>query len=429
MGATFLHAADVHLGYEQYNCPERYDDFARAFEHLVHEAIQRRVDALLLAGDLFHKRTLEPRTLLQASYFLQTLREAGIPVIAVEGNHDRPRFHNELSWLDYLAELGLLTLLAPSLEGNRVTLTPWDPATRQGAYIDLPCGLRVVGCPYYGASTPRVLREMAEPLHTLRAQGGAPFTALLIHAGLQGILDEYAGTLTRQDLEPLRGAIDYVALGHIHKPFIQDDWLYNPGSLETNSVDEAGWDDRGYFYVEVEPSRRPAHRAQAIRGRRRPFLRFSFAVDAYRSPEVLEEALLAFLDRQTSEAIRRERPVVELALRGVLAFDAARLELARLEEFVRERFQAVYCHLRNLTAPTAFEVSPTEEMTRDELERYVLQELISRDAQRQPQSERWARLLLDLKRLGLEERPPEEVIALLEGALGEIEPLEGDAEC
>lgn len=429
MSVTFLHAADIHLGYEQYNCPERYDDFARAFEHLVQEAIRRRVDALLLAGDLFHKRTLDPRTLLQASYFLQELREAGIPVIAVEGNHDRPRFQDELSWLDYLAEIGLLTSLAPSIEGNRLILAPWDPNTRQGTYLDLPCGLRVVGCPYYGASTPRVLREIAEPLHALRGQGDAPFTVLLIHAGLQGILDEYAGTLTPQDLDPLRGAVDYVALGHIHKPFVQEDWLYNPGSLETNSVDEAAWEDRGFFYVEVDPSKRPAHRAEAIRGRRRPFLRFSFPVDAYRSPEALEKALQAFLDGQASEAIRRERPVVELALRGVLAFDAARLELGRLEELVRERFQAVYCHLRNLTAPTAFEVSPAEEMTREELERFVLAELISRDGERAPQAERWASLLLDLKRLGVEERPPEEIIALLEGALGESASSEGEGEC
>ncbi|MBC7315229.1 MAG: exonuclease SbcCD subunit D [Chloroflexi bacterium] len=429
MSATFLHAADAHLGYEQYNCPERYDDFARAFAHLVEEAIRQRVDALLLAGDLFHKRTIEPRTLLQASYYLQQLREAGIPVIAVEGNHDRPRFQGELSWLDYLAEIGLLTLLGPSIEGNRLTLDPWDPNTRQGAYIDLPCGLRIVGCPYYGASTPRVLREMAQPLLALRGQGGALFTVLLIHAGLQGILDEYAGTLTRQDLEPLRPSVDYVAMGHIHKPFVQDEWIYNPGSLETNSVDEASWEDRGYFLVEADASRQPAHRATPIRGKRRLFLRLSFAVDAFRSPVALEQAFLSFLESQTSEAIRRQRPVVELALRGVLAFDAASLELGRLEEHIREHFQAVYCHLRNLTAPTAFEISPTEEMSRTELEQYVLQELVSRDAQRQPQSERWASLLLDLKRLGLEERPPEEIIAHLEGALREIQPPEGGAEC
>ncbi|MBC7239274.1 MAG: hypothetical protein H5T71_04140 [Chloroflexi bacterium] len=68
-------------------------------------------------------------------------------------------------------------------------------------------------------------------------------------------------------------------------------------------------------------------------------------------------------------------------------------------------------------------------MSRTELERYVLQELVSRDAQRQPQSERWASLLLDLKRLGLEERPPEEIIAHLEGALREIQPPEEGAEC
>ena len=31
----FLHIADVHLGYQQYGLKDRFDDFSRAFLHLV----------------------------------------------------------------------------------------------------------------------------------------------------------------------------------------------------------------------------------------------------------------------------------------------------------------------------------------------------------------------------------------------------------
>ena len=55
-----LHLADSHLGYQQYSLTERFNDFSRAFLHLMDEAVARRVDFVLLAGDLFEKRTVDP---------------------------------------------------------------------------------------------------------------------------------------------------------------------------------------------------------------------------------------------------------------------------------------------------------------------------------------------------------------------------------
>lgn len=426
MTVTLLHAADIHLGYQQYNSPERYDDFARAFYRLVDDAIARRVDALLLAGDLFHKRDLSPQTLLQVSDALERLHQAGIPTIAVEGNHERPRLLEEFSWLDYLAEIGLLILLSPAYREGRIILEPWQAESRQGAYYDLPGGVRIVGAKYYGASTPRVVRDLAEALPALPGPRPA-FTVLMLHAGLQGVLDHYAATLTRHDLEALRPHADYLALGHIHKPFVQDDWLYNPGSLETNSVEEAAWDDRGYFLVEVDAARQPRHRVTPLRGRRRPFVRLSFAVDAYDSPEALELALRAYLDAEASDALRRQRPVVDLVLRGVLAFRAADLETARLESLAAERFNAIHCQLRNLTAPSDFEIRPSEALDREALERFVLQELVERDARHRPASERWADLAQRLKRLSLGGSAPEEVIAALRAFHQEMALVPSDA--
>ena len=51
----FLHIADVHLSYQQYGLTERFNDLNRAFLHLMDEAIARRVDFVLLAGDLFER--------------------------------------------------------------------------------------------------------------------------------------------------------------------------------------------------------------------------------------------------------------------------------------------------------------------------------------------------------------------------------------
>ena len=87
MKTQFVHFSDAHLGFQQYDCRERFNDFGRAFLHVVDDAIQRPADFVLFAGDLFHKRSVDPLTLEQAIEGLGKLRRAGIPVVAVEGNH------------------------------------------------------------------------------------------------------------------------------------------------------------------------------------------------------------------------------------------------------------------------------------------------------------------------------------------------------
>ena len=113
MRARFIHLADVHLGYDQYGSKDRYNDFAKAFQAILDEAIQRKVDAVLIAGDLFNKRAIDAQTLIQAYDCLQKLKEQRIPVIAIEGNHDRSYYRDGRSWLQFLAWQNLLALLNP----------------------------------------------------------------------------------------------------------------------------------------------------------------------------------------------------------------------------------------------------------------------------------------------------------------------------
>jgi DNA repair exonuclease SbcCD nuclease subunit len=425
----FLHAADVHLGYEQYGNKERYNDFGRAFEHLVHDALDQRVNAVLLAGDLFHKHALEPQTLLQATKILRPLKDAGIPVIAIEGNHERPHLlenppspdsetshlvrsrstqgRTRFTWLDYLAELGLLVVLDPAYENGEVLLDPWDGST--GAYIDLPCGARVMGMRFYGGMTPRVVAGLGTALG--RLPGPRPlYTILMLHAGLEGILDNYSATLTRAQLEPLRAHADYLALGHIHKPFVQDDWIYNPGSLETNSTAEVEWEDRGYFLVEVDPSRTPAHAVTRILGKRRAFERLSFSVGEHESPQALYRALEAYLRREATPERVARHPVVELHLTGKLPFEHVDLDAKHIQDLVEETFAPICFLLKDTTSSLEFDIHLDDTMTRADLERHVIRELVERDVRHRGQSERWANMVLNLKRLALSDSRPEEIV-------------------
>jgi len=408
----FLHAADIHLGYEQYGETERYNDFARAFLSMIDDALARRVDFALLAGDLFNKRSIEPRTLLWAVRGLEQLREAGVPVFAVEGNHERSNYLEAFSWLDYLVEMGLLILLNPIIRDGKMALAPWDAEARIGAYYDLPGGVRVMGVKYYGGSTPRVVQDLTAALADLPGPRPA-YTILMMHAGLQGILDQYSATLSRAQLDPLRPYVDYLALGHIHKPFEQDDWLYNPGSLETNAVNEAAWEDRGYLIVDIAPGGAPPHRVTHVRRARREFVRLSFGVDAYESPSHLHEAIAAYLRREATPERAAAKAVVELQLTGVLAFDQAELDIPGIEQLIQESFTPLVARVKNSTAATEYEIAAEEELSRVERERYVLRELVERDARRRDASDRWAQMAQQLKQMALARSAPGDIIAEL----------------
>jgi DNA repair exonuclease SbcCD nuclease subunit len=399
----FLHVSDVHLGYQQYGSETRFDDFFRAFDQVVDAACRPspRTDFLLIAGDLFHKRTVDPVTLFRATQALIKLRNAGVPVLAIEGNHERPQTHDSVSWLEFLHAMGLLTLLTAEYVGGQWDISPWSADAGKGAYVDLPCGVRVYGLRYIGAATKNALAAISG---WMAAQTGArpAYTVMMLHAGLEGVLDRYSAALPRADLEVLRPHCDYLALGHIHKPYTQDDWIYNPGSTETNSMEEVAWADRGYMEVTINPGAEPRHQARLVPVRRRPFLRLSHAVTTDTTPERLAESVRRLLDSQAA-FVGAEAPVVELRLTGNLPFDRADLDLEALQRLIVERLAPAHTTVRDGTTPSEmpFEVDPSLPMA--EMERQVLRGLLERDARFQgegnaPRVERLANLVLGLKR-------------------------------
>src|SRR5438045_3539547 len=140
MRASFIHIADTHLGYEQYGVRERFNDFSRAFWDIMAEAAHRPVNFVVIAGDLFNKRAIDAQTLIHAIEGLRKLKDRNIPVIAIEGNHDRSYYREGISWLQFLCYQEYITLLTPVMEDGAPRLTPWNKENMQGAYIDLLAG-------------------------------------------------------------------------------------------------------------------------------------------------------------------------------------------------------------------------------------------------------------------------------------------------
>jgi DNA repair exonuclease SbcCD nuclease subunit len=433
MRASFIHIADTHLGYEQYGVRERFNDFSRAFWDIIDEASARNVDFMLIAGDLFNKRAIDAQTLIHAIEGLKKLRERNIPVLAIEGNHDRSYYRDGISWLQFLCYQRYITLLAPAMQNGVPQLASWQPDTMQGAYVDLLDGrLRVYGLPWQGAATSRSMEGMAQTLAAAREEEqaqGVQYRLLMMHTGIDGEVPRIQGLPTMSQFQALQRHIDYLALGHVHKPYEYDGWIYNPGSTETCSADEIQWDNRGYYYVEIDteqperiidPARKERyHHANHLKSKRRSYVRHDLRVDGLQEPETLYARLMDFCQHEGKNYGEHDQPLVQIRLTGTLSFDPGTLDQARMEACVNNYFHPLYVRIDNHTndrdyIPDDGELDGRDRSQWHELERRIFEQLVvGIDDRYLPEREQWGVVLSELKQRALDDEAPEQIAQYL----------------
>jgi hypothetical protein len=312
------------------------------------------------------------------------LKEAHIPVVAIEGNHDKSFLTSEApTWLDFLAQDELLILLRTPFDVSGPILAPWDATTKRGAWIDLG-GVRFTGAGYLGAATPHKVRQIVAQLD------GAKTHVLLLHAGPDYFVGE-GGGFSGGDLATIREKVCYLALGHIHKPMLHGGWACNPGSPENCELREAAYDHdrngaavpRGYAVVELDPSTpaQPPH--VEIRSNPR---RLCVHLDLDCTP---------FGNKLKDGAAALEKAAAKLIAASVLPAGAA-IELRLIGRINLDRVafdaEAVSHHLEQETGAAAVSINPAginveglavaggmpgETISREALERAALRSLIA----------------------------------------------------
>lgn len=416
----FLHVADVHLGFDRYDCKERSLDFFYAFQDALERyaivkdpspSITTAVDFVLIAGDLFEHRMIQPAVLGQAQICLQTLQDAGIPVLAIEGNHDNRPFGTKTSWLRYLSNQGLLMLLEPeSNDAGGLQFDPWDG--ERGGYVDLPCGVRVLGSCWYGANAPRAIAQLVDAMQVLPP---APsHTVMMFHHGLEGQIARYAGALRYKDLLPLKLAgVDYLALGHIHKNYSAEGWIFNPGSIEANSIEEGQY-ERGVYRVELTASGIQAELQQDYL--QRPMHRLAISLKGQETADqVFQQAIEKMTVAVTTQQIQPETaPIVEFRIEGQAGFDHLDLNIRALQTQLQELSQALIFLLKWNAVSTNFESPLADSAARHEVEREVFTDLLAAHATYKRQAEKLSQGLFDLKTMQLEQIPDSELYTLIE---------------
>ncbi len=212
----FFHTADLHLG-KTYRtssgADERYEDFFAVLAGIVADAVREQVDFVLIAGDLFHVGQILPRTFARTIETLQPLKDAAIPCIAVEGNHDWIHRRDSISWMEALSQMGYIRLLRPSrTEEGGYRFDPFDPATGLGGHIEIG-GLNIYGLGYIGAQAGNHIERICAAVTTEN-------NLLLFHVGIWSYSPVEIGNMKPEEAQRLAETFGYVALGHGHKPYM-----------------------------------------------------------------------------------------------------------------------------------------------------------------------------------------------------------------
>jgi len=219
----FVHAADIHLD-SPLRGLERYDGAPvetirqaprSALENLVELCLAEQVDLLLLAGDLFDGEWKDYNTGLFFTRQMARLREAGIPVVSIRGNHDAAsHLTSQLRWPDNVIELS-------SRKAETRVFEPLGIAVHGQSYAkrDTTHDLTV----HYPAPLPDCLNI------------GLLHTALNGRAGHEPYAPCSVSTLVNK-------GYDYWALGHVHgrEVLSENPWIVFPGNLQGRHSRETG---------------------------------------------------------------------------------------------------------------------------------------------------------------------------------------------
>jgi DNA repair exonuclease SbcCD nuclease subunit len=239
----FLHAADIHLdspleGLERYEgAPAELIRGAtrRAFENLVQLAIREQVDFVVIAGDLYDGNWRDFNTGMFFIRQVSTLREAGIRVYLIAGNHDAVSTMTRKLRLPQNPGGDDLMLSCESAETRR--LDDLGVAIHGRSFANQAEQKNLV--PDYPASVPHW------------------FNLGLLHTSLGGS-DEHDTYAPCTIAELQSKGYQYWALGHIHKrsalPTEVPDFVFPPilysGNIQGRHIRETG--ARGCFIVSVD---------------------------------------------------------------------------------------------------------------------------------------------------------------------------------
>jgi DNA repair protein SbcD/Mre11 len=297
---TFVHAADLHLDtpFEGLGrvapaaAEVLRDSSIAAWDALVALCLDRGVDMLLLAGDIYDGEERGLRAQMRFLRGLQRLSERGVRVFVAHGNHD-PHGGRWTAIRDWPP--GVTVFGHESVD----SVVVHDDSGREVAVV-------------HGIS--HASREVTENLAVRFSRGGGACPHLgVLHCNVDGNLDHPAyAPCTRADL--LNTGMDYWALGHIHRHQVlanNGPWIVYAGGLQGRSLKPAESGVKGAVLGTIENGAIGGVRFVPV-----PHVRFAdLQVDIAETGDIgrLVERL-----HEEAQALEQQAPCAGLVLRATL---------------------------------------------------------------------------------------------------------------
>lgn len=381
-----IHTADLHLDsafssrFSKEEAEERKQNLLMAWNRLLSYGIEKKVQAVLIAGDLFDSAVVSRSTM---EIFLSSIRRnPDISFFYLRGNHDTEntfRFQENLPKNLFLFSKGgkkyrlneKLILAGKEYYGSTERNKDGFPGQSFWDFKEEDCNLFML----HGELTESDIRYPLEPASGIgvRNEEGAEQDR-----NAENEVQDNAGI----SLKALsRYPVHYLALGHIHKrgegQFGSIRYAY-PGCLQGRGFDEEG--EKGFFYLEVNEE------TKEIQTEFIPIKEGEFRILEL---ELCEEddslSALEKIEEKIKEEACTEKDSLRILLKGEKSPEGER-NLRYLERALSERFSYVevkeesrlvlrkedYIHEKSLKGEFLRMVSDSESLSEEEKEKIIL---------------------------------------------------------
>ena len=364
----FMHCSDLHLGKRPVGASgeyaaKRHQDYFDAFEYLIRAGIDEKISAIILSGDIFDKKELNPDVLFKAETILNLPKSVNIPVVITDGNHDRiSKGAEHDSWLHYLAAKGLLLVPKYERTAEGMNFTP--------VIID---DIAFYGLGYSGAFAKETIEWFISYLdnkttnnngevdnkkddssnnmgevdnkkddltNNISEVGNKIQNVAIIHTGIIDNIKErddsfITGTIDRETADLFKGKVIYAAGGHLHsyRVYPKDKpYFFVPGSPEFWDIDEAG-KAKGAIIFDTDSLEH-----KFIAAKNRKVHKIVIRNEFYAMDELLnniKEELLEINIEQGEDILRIDLEIINSFVPDVNAIEAEMANIGILKTFVK----------------------------------------------------------------------------------------------
>ena len=381
-----IHTADLHLDsafssrFSKEEAAERRQSLLMAWNRLLSYGIEKKVQAVLIAGDLFDSAVVSRSTM---EIFLSSIRRnPDISFFYLRGNHDTEntfRFQENLPKNLFLFSKGgkkyrlneKLILAGKEYYGSTERNKDGFPGQSFWDFKEEDCNLFML----HGELTESDIRYPLEPASGIGVRNEESAEQ---DKDAENEVQDNAGI----SLKALsRYPVHYLALGHIHKrgegQFGSIRYAY-PGCLQGRGFDEEG--EKGFFYLEVNEE------TKEIQTEFIPIKEGEFRILEL---ELCEEddslSALEKIEEKIKEEACTEKDSLRILLKGEKSPEGER-NLRYLERALSERFSYVevkeesrlvlrkedYIHEKSLKGEFLRMVSDSESLSEEEKEKIIL---------------------------------------------------------